>query len=284
VARPNAGHAVGVYGLRVLGLDEARALLLPAPPDWPTLTVSSCVGVSPPGLEMVAPDRAVLRLQTVGRIEIDWRVRHAAFTAPRELTHAELVHPYLAPVADLAAHWLGRESLHAGAVVVDGGAWAVLGDRGAGKSSLLASLALAGHGIVCDDALVLDEHGQAFAGPRSIDLRADAARQLGVGESLGVMGLRERHRLTVGPVSAVMPLRGFVVLAWDGQRAVQRVGPDRRLRELAAHRAVRIAPPDPARLIELSSLPMIELRRPRDWKRCAEAGDRLVDALAAHQR
>lgn len=277
---PGGAHGVGAYGLRLVGLDAARALLVSAQAAWPTLTVSSCVGVSPPSLEWVGRDRARLCLQTGGRIEIDWRLRRALFTTPRKLSHAELVHPYLAPVADLAAHWLGRESLHAGAVVVDGGAWAVLGDRGAGKSSLLALLALAGHGIVCDDALVLDEQGRALAAPRSIDLRPEAARRLGVGESLGVVGSRERYRLTIGAVPAAVPLRGFVVLAWDGRVAVRRVGAERRLREMAAHRAVRIAPADPGRLIELSSLPMVELTRPRAWGRAREAGARLVEALA----
>lgn len=273
---PSAG--VGAYGLRLLGLDSARSLLMAAESGWPTLEVTSRIGHSPPGLEWVGPRRAQLCLSGGGCIEIDWPGRRAVITAPRALCHAELVHPHLAPVADLAAHWLGRDSFHAGAVIVDGGAWAIVGDRGAGKSTLLASLALAGHGIVTDDALILDEEGRAFAGPRSIDLREEAARRLGVGEPMGVVGTRERYRLRVGGVPLV-PLRGFVLLAWGEATSVTRVPAARRLAALAASRAVRIAPPDPRSLMELSSLPMVELHRRRDWRLAEQAREELLDAI-----
>jgi hypothetical protein len=47
-------------------------------------------------------------------------------------------------VAALAARCLGRESFHPGAVVVEGCAWAVLGDKEVGKSSTLAHSPSAG--------------------------------------------------------------------------------------------------------------------------------------------
>ena len=55
---------------------------------------------------------------------------------------ARIVHPYLAPVALIMARWLGREGMHGGGVVADGGVWAVLGHKTAGKSTTLASMAL----------------------------------------------------------------------------------------------------------------------------------------------
>ena len=101
-------------------------------------------------------------------------------------------------MAALAARWLRRESFHAGAVVVEGGAWAILGDKEAGKSSTLAHLALNGYTVLSDDVLVL-ERGSVFAGPRCIDLRAEPARRLGAREPLAVVGMRERFRIELGP-------------------------------------------------------------------------------------
>ena len=115
----------------------------------------------------------------------------AVFTVRKPLTAEELVHPYLTPVAAVAAHWHGRESFHAGAVAIGGSAWALVGDRHTGKSSLLAALALRGVDIVCDDVLVVAGK-EAFVGPRTVDLRQDAPAVLGTGVDIGIAGARER--------------------------------------------------------------------------------------------
>ena len=47
----------------------------------------------------------------------------ALFRFSSEPTLDALVHPYLAPVAGLFAHWRGYEAFHAGRTVLDGGAW-----------------------------------------------------------------------------------------------------------------------------------------------------------------
>ena len=41
----------------------------------------------------------------------------------------------------------------------------------------------------------------------------------------------------------------------------------------------RLPPRDPAFLLELAQLPMLELRRPRDWDAAADARERLLDAV-----
>jgi hypothetical protein len=134
----------------------------------------------------------------------------------------ELVHPHLAPGAAVLARWLGRETLHAGAVLAGGGAWAMLGDRESGKSSTLDWLAAHGHPVLADDLLVLDG-SDVLAGPRCIDLRADAAQRLGAGEPLGVVGTRERWRLRLGPLASSAPLRGWGILDWGDDVAVEPV-------------------------------------------------------------
>ena len=128
------------------------------------------------------------------------------------------MHPHLAGAAAVLSHWCGRDSFHAGAFVVDGGVWGLLGDKGAGNSSTLVSLARAGVPIVSDDVLVLDK-ATAYAGPRSIDLRTDAAQTLRTGQPLGMIGDRARWRVPLGPVEPELPFRGWVTLRWGPRSA-----------------------------------------------------------------
>ena len=100
------------------------------------------------------------------RLLLERKTVRLTVLADSRLPDADLGAPLCrGPPAAVFARWRGLETLHGGAFVDDrGGAWAVLGDRGAGKSSLLAALALAGHEVVADDLLVLDG-GDCFAGP-----------------------------------------------------------------------------------------------------------------------
>jgi hypothetical protein len=269
----------GAYGLRLAGVEAAADLLLPAEPSWPLIELSASVGDVSPEVQWVRRDTALLRLRAGGQVEIDWIHGRAHFTLPQPVTAAELLHPYLATVAAVAAHRDGREGFHAGAVVAGGGAWIVIGDKGAGKSSLLASLALRGQPVAADDVAILDAGGAVLAGPRFVDLRAGAATQLGAGESIGVVGTRERFRMPLGAVETATPLRGFVRLEWADDAAVTRVPAARRVSELYANRIARLEPADPTPILELSTLPMLELRRPRDWGAAAATADLLMEAL-----
>jgi hypothetical protein len=198
---------------------------------------------------------------------------------PEQTTDAALVHPFFAPVALVMAWWLGRLSFHGGGIVADGGVWGVVGDKMAGKSTLLAALALSGVTVFSDDVLVIDGEC-ALAGPRSIDLRRDAARRLGVGEPLGQVGSRERWRMALEPVAARLPLRGWITLAWGDEPAVERVVGRARLSALLPHQGVRLGAPDPGALIHASALPVWRLVRPRDWETLDPLCEPLLDAIA----
>lgn len=197
---------------------------------------------------------------------------------PHPVRPDELVHPYLAPAAAVIARWMGRESMHAGAFAEDGRALAVVGTREAGKSSTMAWLAQAGVDVLCDDMLIVDD-GRPLTGPRSIDLREDAARRLGTGEAIGVTGARERWRLRLAPAAPGAVLGGWVFLAWGERVEARRLGGPERLARLAEQRALRLPPARPDALLELTSLPAWELSRPRDWGSLPEAAD-LLRALA----
>ena len=159
---------------------------------------------------------------------IDRRGASVRFEVPHALRPDELVHPYLAPAAAVIGRWLGRESVHAGAFAVDDRALGIVGTREAGKSSTLAWLALAGTEVLCDDLLVIDGRS-TFTGPRSIDLREDAAARLGAGEAIGVTGARERWRLRLGPAGDRHVLAGFVFLTWGDGVTVRSLGAGERL-------------------------------------------------------
>jgi hypothetical protein len=269
----------GAYGFELAGIDGAEPFLVRAPPSWPRLEIVVASDEPGPPLDRYGPDRAELRLAGGGWVGIDREPGRAVYHVDRRLEPEALLHPYLAPVVLIASRWRGRESFHAGAFVAGGGVWALLGDKEAGKSTTLAWLAAHGHAVICDDALILDDR-TAFAGPRSIDLRAESARRLGRGEPLGTVGVRERWRVPLGAVEPELPFRGWVSLEWDDEVAVEPLRGAARLPALIPHRGVRIEPPRPAALVEYAALPHLVLRRPRGWDSLGEGAERLLDALA----
>ncbi len=271
---------LGAYGIRLSGLDGATELLVDVGPEAPAYAITSQVGLTEAEAEHVDDASALLRLRSGGDIRVSRGERQVRFRVPHPVRPDELVHPYLAPAAAVIARWMGRESMHAGAFTAGGVALGIVGTREAGKSSTLAYLAAQGVDVLCDDMLIVDGD-RPVPGPRSIDLRADAAERLGAGESIGMTGARERWRLRLGPTDGAAVLRGGVFLAW-GERveARQLPGPER-LARLAAERGLRLPPARPEALLELTSLPAWELSRPRDWASLPQAADLLLELASA---
>lgn len=162
-------------------------------------------------------------------------------------------------------------------------AWGVLGDKGAGKSSLMATLALIGAPVMADDALILDCQGRALAGPRCIDLRKGTATALQAGRSIGVVGTRERFRMQLGPVPCEVPLGGFIRLGW-GNDAFTAVAADERVGVLVRSFAMRLperSEHDHTALMELLALPMMHFRRPRRLTEIEQSATRLLAQIEA---
>lgn len=173
----------GAYGLGLKGDAPRSALLIATPQDTPDVTIARQVG-SREVANHVNDEQATVPLLRGGALELTRVPRTAALTTPHRLTDDELAHPYLAPIAAVHSHWLGRAAFHAGGIVVAGRAWGVIGEREAGKSTLLAAVAVLGGTVLADDLLVIDD-GEAFAGPRPLDLRREAADYLGGDTSIG---------------------------------------------------------------------------------------------------
>lgn len=270
----------GAYGLRISGSDARPEQLLDVPADWPGIElIVETTGGPNRDAEYVDDVGARLWLSAGGVVELDRHSGRTVFYVNDRPPPAAILHPLLAGVAAVWARWHGRDSFHAGGFVAAGGVWALLGDKGAGKSSMLAALHRAGVPIVCDDVLIV-EGDTAFAGPRSIDLRADSAQRFGLGDPLGVIGDRERWRVDLDPLPPALPFRGWIRLAWGESVDVRRVPGRAGLAELLRHRALNVPPPSPATLLDLAGRPLLALSRPRAWESTDDAVQQLLAGVA----
>jgi hypothetical protein len=269
---------LATYGLRIEGLEGARRLLGHASADLPVLHVERQPGMAE--IEQSVNDEyADFRLQgDAGSVHLDRATLTAHFTLSRAIDDEATVHPFLAMTAAIVSRWLGRDAFHAGAFVVDDGAWAVLGQKGTGKSTTLGFLAVNATTIVTDDVLVLEE-GDALAGPSCVDLRPDAAAFFGAGEDLGVVGARSRFRVVLPAAPPRTPLRGWVFPTWSDTLELVPVPVAQRVSLLAANLALTRTPLHPQRFLDFAALPCWELRRPRRFDMLDEAAALLLDRL-----
>ena len=248
--------------------------------DAPKYAVAAEIGHAETPAEFVEEERAALRLRSGGEIVIDRHAQSVLYRVPHAVRADELVHPYLAPAAAVINRWMGRESVHAGGFAVDGNALGVVGTREAGKSSTLAWLARNGVDVLCDDMLIVDGE-KPLAGPRSIDLREDAAKRFDAGEPIGMTGARERWRLQLGPTTSHATLKGWVFLAWGDDIGARPLKASERIPRIAAERGLRLPPVREDALLELATLPAWELSRPRDWASLPQAADLLLELASA---
>lgn len=269
----------GAYGFRFSSVDLALDGLLDVPPDWPLIRLRQASASCPPNQAVeldVREHDATLRLPGASLL-LDRRQAVATIAAPAPLGPDRLLHPVLGYIASAFAHWLGRLAFHGGAFSANGGAIALLGDRGAGKSSTLGWLAGAGEPPLSDDVVVL--RGQtAFAGPRSVDLWPDAAQALGVAAADSVRG-GARQRLAPPAVPAELPLRAWVALAWGTHTHLRPLRVHERYPMLVQHLHVHRDGELPGReaLLDLLALPAFELVRPRSLDSLAESGGVLLE-------
>lgn len=280
-----------VYGLRIRGLDHVTELPAapgpqPAPAPAPAGEQGGPVPVPRTPVDASVPagqDVPVLVRQTPhppsrptdfdpvhggvreltdGRLLTLDRDRGCATFHGPALPADLLAHPYLGPVATVFNRWAGRETFHAGAFVLDGRAWVVLGPRNAGKSSLLAALHARGTEVVSDDIVVVDELA-VRSGPRCVDLRQPVP-----GIALDTRTVRAGSRARVGlpPVAARTPLAGWLFLHWGSRLTLDPVPGAELLGRLAARRSWPHLPSDPVALLAMAALPGWDLTRPPDWR------------------
>lgn len=124
----------------------------------------------------------------------------------------------LARALPLAATLRGYEVLHAGAVVRDGRAVGILGDRGVGKTSVSLHLVLGGARLLTDDALSLERRDGrviAHAGASLLSVRSAEMRLLARAETprLGTrIGSGAKRYFALEPDPAPAPLAALYQL------------------------------------------------------------------------
>jgi hypothetical protein len=268
----------GVYGLHVSGIGPAG--LGPAPDvGEPCIRIRVQPAPLVPRPVCVLDHEAVLDLPGGRQLWLRRSAGTAIFAGPA-LSGDELIHPYLGAAASVFSRWAGREVYHAGAFVFGDLAWAVVGDREAGKSSLLAALAARRVPVLADDLVITDGH-QAFRGPRTIDLRQPLP-----GSTAPMTAARgaSRWRLSLPPLPEAVPLGGWVYLSWHSELSMLPVPASALLARLAARRTWPGLHSHPETLLALAARPGWNLGRPADWTRMDEVVDLLLATLAASVR
>jgi hypothetical protein len=171
-----------------------------------------------------------------------------------------------------AAVLQGLEVFHASAVEIDGGAVALVGPSGVGKSTLALNLHLAGAGFITDDVLALElQDGEVLAHPGMplVKTRAAAQRLIAATDRLGspVSADAREVRHEVPTVSGPLPLAAFCRLERDERIRVVEVDE---------------IDPDPRGLLgsTFNLLVSSAARRSRQLDLCAElaAGARVLQA------
>jgi hypothetical protein len=270
-----------VYGLRLTGLGDSAALPVANGEPWPEVQIVRRIAPRESVRRGFGGRRACFEFAE-GRLVLQRASATITTVTEQPLPDDQLVHPWLATAAGMWARWIGRDVLHGGAFALEGGAWAVLGRREDGKSTLLAWLALDGQPIVSDDALIVED-GHLFAGPRCVDVRADAQAVLAAGRPEPARG-GLRGRLALGPVPSWLPLHGIIHLAWDDEVAVDKVPLAGRIDRLREHNAFLSLPVLESTLLELAALPTFELRRPRRFDRLGDSAGALIEGIRSRQQ
>lgn len=149
------------FGLRIrteIPLPELPAAAEDGPVDLDVLRRPAAAPDGPPGA-IFSGAGATLRWPAVGTFAVEGGGRTIAVAPTPGVGDDLLAFPLLGPVLACALHLRGRFVLHASAIRVGGAAVALMGDKGAGKSTLACAFLSSGRALLADDLVVADPAG-----------------------------------------------------------------------------------------------------------------------------
>ena len=200
--------------------------------------------------------------------------------------------PLLGVVLGILLHVRGVFTLHASGVSMDGAAVALIGPKGAGKSTLAASLQERGHRLLTDDVLAVDEDTTTVAPAfPQIKLHADSAAAVGLSpSSLAVLHRDLRKRAVRCPTrfdDRPRQLAAVFVLADGDDLRCQRLSGREAFfglfREMYALRFLGTEGITPAGFRRCEAIartvPVIQFVRPRDLSRLPETAACVEEAV-----
>lgn len=260
----------GAYGLRLDGLDTPL-LVSPVPESWPKVKVTLDHETPPPSRSSYGDNAIELSFEGGWGIALRRDAPTMTFQVPTRIKDDDLVHPFLAPAAMQFATWFGHAAFHGGAFVQHGRAFGVFAARNGGKSTTLARLANVGIPVLADDLFVVDKSRNALAGPRCIDLRPEAVTDQIVESVRG----DDRRRLRLPQIEPAYPISGVFVLGWGGDLSMETLAPPERVVALSRHCPAEVA--RTSAVLELASLPVWRVERPRDLSCLDDVCNRLLE-------
>lgn len=284
LALPELGVEVACRGAADVRIDEGA---VPTPAGGP----------APPGgmAWSSTPDCCLLEIAHLARFGVSGG-RRITF----ERTGAagdELLRLYLlGSVLGALWHQRGLLPLHAGAVDVQGSAWAFVGQSGAGKSSLVVAMAACGAGYLCDDVCVVQAPAgtgaEVWPGLARLRVSPQVCRLLDLGDDAPLDAFGKHTLAPPWPrPEGRRPLAGIVVLETDpaaAQPALDRLAPAAALGALLTHTYRTEYLPAEHRQRHFGhctalvrEVPVYRLRRPWGTPRLRDDAQRLIALLAA---
>jgi hypothetical protein len=191
-----------------------RGDALPSPSRW---SMSWTRPTGEPWLSMAKDAWGyLLRFPELADFSVDADAREIVCHTKPEIPPYTIRHLLLDQVLPLVLTVHGRKALHATAVVTPAGVCAFTGPTGTGKSTLAASLFLAGYPVLSDDCLVLEERdGRVLATPAypGLRLREDALKALGndAGHLRSVAHYTSKRRLVLDGHGSYCPTQALPV-------------------------------------------------------------------------
>lgn len=258
------------------------------PPETPPAQDLGRFRIHTPELvDLIGPDDIRIRIADGRRLTVD---------APSDAEAT--VHTLLfGPAFAVLGHQRGCPALHAGAVALDGGALAVAGHSGAGKSTTIGALARRGLPLLADDQLRIEAAtGLAYPGFPASKLWADSAARLGeVADPAHrvARGFEKFHVAAAGAFQArPTPLKAIFALARAPDLtapAIVRLGAPEAVAALGSlihYRQIGVAMGAQQTLFHWAqtlarTVPVYLVRRPDDLARLDPLIDALLDRFAA---